>query len=223
MRHSAWIRGLVVASVGLVVVAYGFRPAAKAGQPIGPLASTTVLGAFGGGPKAEVEGPKVVHVAPPPMSPAATRVWAKLQEKISMNFPSDTPLEDVKKYIEQSTQDEKAGIPVGIPIYVDPQGLQDADKTMASTIVINLEGMPLHLTLDLILKQLNLGYFVNNEGLLIVTHREESDVSANPTLQILKEMEALKAEIRLLRDEIRTAKVPEVSEKPQAPARPFGK
>ena len=101
-------------------------------------------------------------------------ILKKLGEPIGMNFPTDTPLEDVKKYIEQSTQDEAAGLPTGIPIYVDPQGLQDADKTMASTVAINLEGIPLKTTLRLMLKQLSLTYTVK-DGLLTITSTQSDD------------------------------------------------
>ena len=101
-------------------------------------------------------------------------ILKKLGEPISMNFPNDTPLEDIKKYIEQSTQDEAAGLPTGIPIYVDPQGLQDADKTMASTVAINLEGIPLKTTLRLLLKQLSLTYTVK-DGLLTITSTQSDD------------------------------------------------
>ncbi len=101
-------------------------------------------------------------------------ILKKLDERITMNFPSETPLEDVKKYIEQSTQDETAGLPTGIPIYVDPQGLQDADKTMASTVTINLDGIPLRTTLRLILKQLSLTYTVK-DGLLTITSTSSDD------------------------------------------------
>jgi len=94
-------------------------------------------------------------------------ILAKLEERITMPFANETPLSDVIKYIEQSTIDEPAGFPVGIPIYVDPQELQDADKTMASTIAINLQGLPLRVSLHLLLKQLNLTYVVEG-GLLIV-------------------------------------------------------
>ena len=54
-----------------------------------------------------------------------------------MNFPVETPLADLKKYIEQATQDEAVGLPAGIPIYVDPKGLADADKTMQSVFAVS--------------------------------------------------------------------------------------
>ncbi len=61
-----------------------------------------------------------------------------------------------------------AGLPTGIPIYVDPQGLQDADQTMKSTSTIDLEGIPLRTTLALLLRQLHLGYKVEG-GVLLIT------------------------------------------------------
>ena len=60
------------------------------------------------------------------------------------------------------------GLPGGIPIYVDPIGLQDSDKTMASTVVIDLDGIPLKTTLRLLLKQLSLEYVVK-DGLMTIT------------------------------------------------------
>ena len=49
-----------------------------------------------------------------------------------MPFPNETPLEDVIKYIRASTK--SPAFPDGIPIYVDPLGLTEADKTMASPV-----------------------------------------------------------------------------------------
>ena len=46
-------------------------------------------------------------------------------------FHEETPLEDVLKYIKQATTTEKYA---GIPIYVDPGGLKEAEKTMTSTV-----------------------------------------------------------------------------------------
>ncbi len=101
-------------------------------------------------------------------------ILKKLDERISMSFKADTPLDDVVKYIQSSTQDETAGLPTGIPIYVDPQGLIDSDKTLASTISINLEGIPLRTTLRLLLKQLNMTYTVK-DGLLTITSSSSQD------------------------------------------------
>ncbi len=104
---------------------------------------------------------------PRPAEPKNSAIFAKLDERISMNFPNPTPFEDVKKYVEQCTQDEKAGLPTGIPIYVDPQALMDSGSKMASTITMNLEGIPLKVTLGLALKQLNLGYRIK-DGVMII-------------------------------------------------------
>ena len=98
----------------------------------------------------------------------------KLDEPIAMSFIADTPLEDVLKYIKQATTSSTYQ---GIPIYVDPLGLQEAEKSMTSTIRnIDLEGVPLRRTLQLILKQIDLVYFVE-DGLLCITSEESADQS----------------------------------------------
>ncbi len=90
-------------------------------------------------------------------------ILAKLDEPISMSFNEETPLEDILKYIKQATT--TATYP-GIPIYVDPIGLQEADKTLTSTVRnLDLDGVPLRVTLGLLLKQLDLEYVVQ-DGLL---------------------------------------------------------
>jgi RNA polymerase sigma factor (sigma-70 family) len=100
-------------------------------------------------------------------------ILAQLERKIPMDFGRDTSLADVKTAIQAATKDEAAGLPNGIPIYVDPVGLQNADKTMASTVNVQLEGVPLRTTLDLVLKQLSLTYWVS-DGLLTITNEEEA-------------------------------------------------
>ena len=101
-------------------------------------------------------------------------ILQKLGEPLSMNFATETPLADVKKYIQDATQDEAAGLPTGIPIYVDPIGLQDADKTLADTVTMQLEGIPLKTTLRLLLKQLSLTYTVK-DGLMTITSNASDD------------------------------------------------
>ena len=86
--------------------------------------------------------------------------------------------EDVLKYIKSNTQDEEYDLPSGIPIYVDPIGLQEAEKTLQSTITLDLEGVPLSRTLHLALKQLGLVYFVD-DGLVIITSADSEDKPEN--------------------------------------------
>ena len=82
-----------------------------------------------------------------------------------MSFGKAAPLDDVLKYIKQATTTKTGS---GIPIYVDPQGLRDAEVTQKSTVIIDLEGIPLKTSLRLILKQLGLAYCVR-DGVLIIS------------------------------------------------------
>ena len=61
-----------------------------------------------------------------------------------------------------------------IPIYVDPMGLQEAERTLTSTVTVNLDGVPLKTTLRLCLKQLGLTYRIR-DGLLFITSEESAD------------------------------------------------
>jgi hypothetical protein len=92
-------------------------------------------------------------------------IFAKLERPIPMKFPDETPLEDLLKYVKSATVGPNDN---GIPIYVDPVGLQEAHKTMTSPVTIDLEGVPLGTTLHFVLKQLGLIYEVK-DGLLTIT------------------------------------------------------
>src|SRR5262249_696719 len=65
-----------------------------------------------------------------------------------------------------------------IPIYVDPIGLQEAEKTMTSPVVFGLAQVPLRTSLKLILKQLGMVYQVRG-GLLTITTSDSEDL-VNP-------------------------------------------
>jgi RNA polymerase sigma factor (sigma-70 family) len=110
--------------------------------------------------------------------PQSRRILAKLDEKIAMSFGTETPLEDVLKYIHQATVTADFA---GLPIYVDPIGLQEAEKSMNSTVIINLEGVPLRRTLQLVLKQLDLIYFVQ-DGMIYITSSESEDLQLGPPM-----------------------------------------
>jgi hypothetical protein len=100
------------------------------------------------------------------------RIGDELAKPLPMNFRTETPLTDVVDYIRKATSGP--AFPEGIPIYVDPIGLQDADKTMADTVKINLQGVPLRTSLRLLLNQISLTYAVR-DGLLVITSTESND------------------------------------------------
>ncbi len=131
--------------------------------------------------------------------PKSRLVLAKLEEPISMSFELDTPLEDVLKYVKQATT---SATYAGIPIYVDPIGLEEAHKSMISTVRnVDLEGVPLRRTLQLLLNQLGLVYFVD-DGVLCITSMESMerfDLTAvhEPTRLILRAEKAERGELSL--------------------------
>jgi hypothetical protein len=121
------------------------------------------LGRFGGGlPPTRDDGRA--------NDPRSRQILEKLEEPLSMSFANETPLDDVLKYIKQATTSPKFA---GIPIYVDPKGLQEAERSLNSTIQIDVDGAPLRRTLQLMLAQLDLAYFVE-DGILVITSHDSA-------------------------------------------------
>jgi len=211
--HLFGLLGVVVA--GLVALAIGTRPVLKAQQPAATIAPAFVGGAFGGSRAADrlPEPIQIYHVEAPPKSVDEFKTYFKLQEKVPMNFPKGTALGDVIKYIRQATIDEKYGFPKGLPIFVDPIGLQDADKTMADTIEFEFEGMRLAKSLRLILKQLSLTYEVDSDGLITITTAGGDGAPLSHEEANWQAFDALRSEVHALREEIwglRQGGVPEL-------------
>lgn len=127
-------------------------------------------------PKPAPQGNTTVPGDKQAVDPRSQFVLDKLEKPISMSFASETPLEDVLKYIKQATTGEKDA---GIPIYVDPIGLQEAEKSMNSPVQLDLEGVPLRRTLQLMLHPLGLAYFVD-DGILVITSEEAAEASKLP-------------------------------------------
>ncbi len=97
-----------------------------------------------------------------------------LEKIVPMNFPSETPLEEVLKHLKTQLTG-RGGKP--IPIYVDPLGLQEAEKTLASPVTIDLDDLPIRTTLRLVLNQLGMVYLVR-DGMLTITSE-----SRDPSLE----------------------------------------
>ncbi len=88
-----------------------------------------------------------------------------LEQPIPMHFPKGAPLEDVLKHVKAQTA---IGDFKGIPIYVDPIGLQFARRTMTSTVIIDVEGAALKNSLTRCLRQLDLTFAVR-DGFMMIT------------------------------------------------------
>jgi len=101
----------------------------------------------------------------PPLTAAAARTWLMLSRPIPLPFEQGAPLEEVLKFIKHATVGPKEA---GLPIFVDPVALRKSNATMSSKVTINLEGIPLATSLGLILKQHNLRYGVQQDGLLVI-------------------------------------------------------
>ncbi len=108
------------------------------------------------------------------------RILEKLEEPISMSFVEETPLEDILRYITQATTTPTYS---GIPIYVDPAGLEEAEKTMASAVrQLDIEDSPLKRTLQLLLSQLGLTYRVA-DGRLTITSQNRGEKMFGATIE----------------------------------------
>jgi hypothetical protein len=101
------------------------------------------------------------------------RILTKLDDPVSMSFANETPLKDILMYIKSATTGPNDN---GIPIYVDPAGLQKVEKTMTSRVALDIEGVPLRTTLQVLLRQLGLTYDVR-DGLLTITAASDTSES----------------------------------------------
>src|SRR5262249_32771126 len=91
----------------------------------------------------------------------------------------------------------------GLQIYVDPIGLQEADKTMDSPVTLNVEGIPLGKALTLMLKQLGLRYRADPEGLVVIDSECcEDAITTDPDVLMLDALSKLRVEVAALRWEV---------------------
>ncbi len=101
---------------------------------------------------------------------ANARILKALDQPVPMHFPEETPLEDVVKHIAEATNGADGKV---VPIYLDPIGLQEADKTPQSVVHLDFDGVPLKTTLTLCLKQLDLAYCIR-DGVLVISFVENA-------------------------------------------------
>jgi RNA polymerase sigma factor (sigma-70 family) len=134
------------------------------------------FGQGGGGFGGDASKPKKGHFASGVLGhgkdPKSLLIVHKLDDMVPMKFPDETTLEDLIKHIQEATKTSEMAH--AIPIYIDPLGLQEAERSLTSTVRINLEGVPLKRTLQLALKQLGLAYFVD-DGMIYITSQDSLD------------------------------------------------
>jgi hypothetical protein len=108
----------------------------------------------------------------------------RLETAFPMAFPNETPFEDVMKYIQSGLDNSKG---THVAFYVDPVGLATADKTLTSPVHMELDGVPLRVTLKLLLEQLGMVYRIR-DGMIIITSAEIDE----PTLDEIEPAKAAK-------------------------------
>lgn len=103
-------------------------------------------------------------------------------EKISsFSFPNETPLEEILIYFRKQTITPE--FPNGIPMYVDPIGLQEAEKTTNSPVTLDVERIPLKTAIRLILEQVGMIYEVDS-GVLRITSANSDRSPLTPILDL---------------------------------------
>lgn len=98
-----------------------------------------------------------------------------MDRPLALTYADGEPLEQFLKDIKRCSTGQPK-LPAGIPIYVDPIGLSEADKSMVSTVKRppSDQRLTLREQLDRVLKPLGLE-FVVREGFLMITSEEDRD------------------------------------------------
>ncbi len=188
----------VVATIAWLLPSLQARVAPQTGGFAGGVPTQMAVFGGGGGGAGGTEAPPPRVYFRTPITPEAARVWIKLGQKVPLKFPQETPFEEFLKAIKAATADKED--PGGLQIYVDPVGLSESEKTMATPITIDLDGVRLETGLKLVLGQLDLAFHVHPDGLLIITSRASEDGSGqDATAQILDRLDAIQKQVAELR------------------------
>ena len=116
--------------------------------------------------------------------PTTEGIYDALDQRLPLTYPDNAILEDVLKALKvRSTGRPK--LPTGIPIYVDPVGLQEVGKIMSSMVARppHDENLTMGEHLKRVLAPLGLGFSVK-DGYLMISSKDSADVllDADPYL-----------------------------------------
>jgi hypothetical protein len=108
-----------------------------------------------------------------------------LEQPIALTYPDGAHLDQVLREIKrQMTKNPKLSkLPTGIPIYVDPIGLQEAERSLNSTVKRppSADTLALGEHLRRVFEPLGLGYVVK-DGFLMITSKESVDEPVGESL-----------------------------------------
>jgi hypothetical protein len=112
--------------------------------------------------------------------PVAEGIADLMNRPLALTYQDGAPLEQFLKDIKMCSVGQPKVAMAGIPIYVDPIGLSEADKTMTSTIRRPPSDQKLTLGehLALALKPLGLEFTIR-DGFLMITSEESVDESSD--------------------------------------------
>lgn len=102
------------------------------------------------------------------LTPRLSATLGALKQAIAMQFPRETPLIEVLRYTK-SLSTVPPELSNGIAFYIDPIGLRDAGQNLASTVSIDVEGVPVATVLTMVVRQLGLTAYLQRNGLVIIT------------------------------------------------------
>ncbi len=131
-------------------------------------------------PVAPANAVRPVRASTPP-GKRSLAIYRKLVEPFALRFPEPTPLRDVLRAISKGTVDAEAGLPDGIPFYVDPSP-NPTYTSMSRDVSIDVAELPLSTALELIVKQVARGYLVKDGMVLIAQPNELNSIQPDPTV-----------------------------------------
>jgi hypothetical protein len=172
--REIWL-GTALFGWGYLILAFGWHPYA---WECPNLVTRDVLETIRPWLPAGVSGiPAVDNIA----DPANARILRLLGETVGMHFNEPTPLENLLKHVRSATSRVDGE---GIPIFVDPIGLQEVEQSMTSTVRLYRDDLPLKTSLHYCLRQLDLNYPVTGGFLKITSADDELPVGNDPFLVV---------------------------------------
>jgi len=103
---------------------------------------------------------------------ANARLLKALDQPIPFHFPGETPLKDALHYVSTTARTDD-GSP--LPIYVNPDALQDVDRTLQSPVTLVLDGVSVRSGLRCLLEQVHLTYEIKGGLIEVVSDINHGD------------------------------------------------